>query len=338
MRSSVIGRARGLAIAAAIAIGVAGTTLIATQAQAATSVRVASQITAHNLPYLNSPYVTDSTLAAGQYAPVECVTRGREYVGNTVNWYRINTIYYPAYAFASTTNIPPCGVSTSVPLAANGYSSPTFTAPAAEGWFNSNESVKVLCTAAGQTHDGSNAWFFTKGYWLHSTRLANHPNGNGYSTCRGYSRPSLPTVTATINAASSMLGRYPYSWGGGNKYGPSYGICCSPSGRDGTNVYGFDCSGLTQFAFYKGAGIDIGSTSRTQYANGYKVALSQRKAGDLIFWSDSSLSSSSIHHVAIYVGDGQIIEATPASGDDIRKRNFSTGETGVMPYVVRPIR
>ena len=337
MQSIVTGHLRRLAMAAAIIVCVIGGVVVTSApAQAATSVRVQSQITAHDLPYLNSPYISGSTLNVGQYASIECQTRGREYIGGTVAWYRINTMYYPAYAFAATSNILPCGVLTSVPLAANGYSSPTFDSPAADGWFSSNEAVRVLCTAVGQTHNGSDAWFFTKGYWLHSTRLKDNPNGNGYSTCRG--NTAAVKIAATIDAASSMLGRYPYSWGGGDKYGPSYGICCSGSGRDGTNVYGFDCSGLTQYAFYKGAGLSIDRKSGMQYANGYKVALSQRKAGDLIFWSSNSPSASGIHHVALYVGGGQIIEATPNSGDDIRRRNFSTGESGVMPYVVRPIR
>jgi len=339
MRTTIIGRTRGLVLAMAVLAGAAGATLFTSDAvQAAVAVHVESQITAHNLPYLNSPYIDRSTLYGDTSAAVECQTRGREYIGGSLIWYRINSMYYPEYAFAPASGILPCGVATEVPLAANGYSSPSFSVPAAEGWFDSGEDVRVLCTAAGQTHEGSDAWFFTKGYWLHSTRLKNHPNGNGYSTCRGYNRPGDP-VAKVIDAAEYMLGRYPYSWGGGNKSGPTYGICCSPSGHDDRDVYGFDCSGLTQYAFYKGAGIDIGSTSRTQYANGYKVALSQRRAGDLIFWSNSSRSPDSIHHVAIYVGGGLIIEATRASsGPDIRRRNFSTGESGVMPYVVRPIR
>jgi hypothetical protein len=252
-------------------------------------------------------------------------------------WYRVNSLYYPSYAFAGSTDKVPCGVSQSVPLAANGWSTPSFSSASAEGLFTSGDGIKILCTAAGQVHEGSNAWFFTRGYWLHSSRISQHPNGNGYSTCRGFTHPNK--VTATIAAAQSMINRYPYSWGGGGKSGPSYGVCCSPSGRDGTNVYGFDCSGLTQYAFYKGAGVDIGSTSRTQYANGYRVALSQLQAGDLVFWSNSSHSPDAIHHVALYVGSGQIVEATPdPDRPDVHQRSFSTGESGVMPYVVRPLR
>lgn len=196
MRSTLTGRSwffRCLATAATVLLGVAGTALVtATEAAAATSVRVESQITAHDLPYLNSPYVGGSTLTAGQVASVECKTRGREYIGGSVGWYRINSVYYPDYAFAPpSTAIISCGVPNTVPLAANGYSSPTFGSAFAEHWFSSNEAVMALCTAAGQTHDGSDAWFFTKGYWLHSTRLKGEPTGAGYMTCRGFHRPGV---------------------------------------------------------------------------------------------------------------------------------------------------
>lgn len=59
----------------------------------------------------------------------------------------------------------------------------------------------MLCTAAGQTHQDSDAWFFTEGYWLHSSRLSGDPTGGGYSTCRGYSRPG----------GVGMRNDYPYS-------------------------------------------------------------------------------------------------------------------------------
>jgi cell wall-associated NlpC family hydrolase len=145
-------------------------------------------------------------------------------------------------------------------------------------------------------------------------------------------------VTATIDAAKSMTGKYPYSWGGGNYAGPTKGICCSPSGIDDRNTVGFDCSGLMEYAFYQGAGLRISSTSSQQYAEGYKVALANRKAGDMLFWSDATKSPSAIHHVALYLGNDQIVEADRVDGPDIRVRSISLSETGLMGNVVRPIR
>ena len=197
MRSIVRRYAGRLAVVAAVVVGFAsGAVTMAAPAQAAVTVRVESQITAHDLPYLNSPYISGSTLSAGQYVSVECYIRGREYVGDTYFWYRINTMYYPAYAIQTATGIPKCGGPSTVPLAANGYSSPSFDAPAAIGWFTSGQDVQVLCQAAGQTYNGSDAWFFVEGYFLHSSRLATYPN---LYTCRGFDKPG------------SLRNDYPYS-------------------------------------------------------------------------------------------------------------------------------
>jgi cell wall-associated NlpC family hydrolase len=145
-------------------------------------------------------------------------------------------------------------------------------------------------------------------------------------------------VADTVTAAKTMAGRYPYSWGGGTSSGPTRGICCSPSGIDDRQTVGFDCSGLMEFAFYQGAGLRLSSTSRSQYADGPRRPLATLRAGDLVFWSDASKAASRIHHVALYLGDGRVVEADRVSGPDIRVRSFSTRETGVMPYVVRAIR
>ncbi|WP_196073108.1 C40 family peptidase [Nakamurella alba] len=115
-------------------------------------------------------------------------------------------------------------------------------------------------------------------------------------------------INAVIAAARSQTGQgLTYSWGAGGKNGPSYGVCCSPSGYDDRQRYGFDCSGLTQYAFWQGAGINIGTYTGEQVTKGRKVPWSERKRGDLIFW----YSGSSTTHVAIYIGNGKIIEAAP---------------------------
>jgi len=61
-----------------------------------------------------------------------------------------------------------------------------------------------------------------------------------------------------VGAARGMIG-YPYSWGGGGPGGPSYGI-----GR-GANTFGFDCSGLTEYAWWKGAKKHIGGVTYEQH-------------------------------------------------------------------------
>jgi cell wall-associated NlpC family hydrolase len=103
----------------------------------------------------------------------------------------------------------------------------------------------------------------------------------------------------------------PYSWGGGGSNGPSYGI------PPDTRIFGFDCSGLTEYA-YAQAGIRIGGTSRDQY-NRFRnqtVARGDLQAGDLVFWASGS-AYTSIYHVALYIGGNQVIQA-PQSGDVVK--------------------
>ncbi|MEJ2890036.1 C40 family peptidase [Actinomycetospora aeridis] len=93
-----------------------------------------------------------------------------------------------------------------------------------------------------------------------------------------------------ISAARAQLG-VPYVWGG-------------------TSPDGFDCSGLTQWAFEK-AGIELPRTSRAQAQEGTEVSEGSMRPGDLIFFN------SPVSHVGIYIGGGKMIEA-PQTGSDVK--------------------
>ena len=210
--------------------------------------------------------------------------------------------------------------------------------------------ITIVCQTRGQsvagTYGTTRIWDkLTSGGFVSDAFIHTGSDGLVAPLCKGSETPANPPtsstpgakVRATIAAARSMTGRHPYSWGGGTYSGPTTGICCSPSGIDDRRTVGFDCSGLMEYAYFQGAGLKVSSTSRSQYADGPRVPLSQLKAGDLVFWGTSTSSPSSIYHVAIYAGDRQIVEATRVNGPDIRVRSFSTSERGVMPSVVRPI-
>lgn len=112
----------------------------------------------------------------------------------------------------------------------------------------------------------------------------------------------FPTDQAAIAgaAALSYLGT-PYTWGGGGPNGPTQGIRDGGVGdRNGDyKKVGFDCSGLTEYAWAQ-AGIAIGGDSRTQYATGgTRLRLGAAQPGDLLFVGDTPQT---IHHVAIYLG------------------------------------
>lgn len=115
-----------------------------------------------------------------------------------------------------------------------------------------------------------------------------------------------------VKAAQEMLGK-PYSWGGGDASGPTAGICCSPRGSSGADIRGFDCSGLTVYAYSK-IGITLPRTAAAQYAASKPIKSGQMRIGDLVFYGSSA---SSIHHVGIYIGGGYMIDA-PKPGAKVR--------------------
>ncbi|MCF6190718.1 MAG: C40 family peptidase [Cocleimonas sp.] len=70
---------------------------------------------------------------------------------------------------------------------------------------------------------------------------------------------------------------------------------------------GFDCSGLTRYAF-KSANIHLPRTAAAQYKHTKRVSLSKMQAGDLIFFH-TRRTRARVNHVGIYVGNGQFIHA-----------------------------
>ncbi|SDM69007.1 NlpC/P60 family protein [Allokutzneria albata] len=135
-------------------------------------------------------------------------------------------------------------------------------------------------------------------------------------------------VQIVINRALSQLGVI-YAWGGGNGSGPTRGI------RDGGvadafgdyRKIGFDCSGLMIYAF-SAVGINLPHYSGYQYNYGRRVPLSQMQPGDMLFWGNGGR----IHHVAMYIGGGRMVEA-PFSGARVRVTSVRYG--GIMPYAAR---
>jgi cell wall-associated NlpC family hydrolase len=116
-----------------------------------------------------------------------------------------------------------------------------------------------------------------------------------------------------IDAATAYLGTS-YAWGGGGSNGPGPGL------PPDAGVVGFDCSGLTQYA-YAQAGISIPRNSRAQYSSLPKVSRGSLQAGDLVFWASDPSNWQTIHHVAIYLGDGRVVQA-PESGDVVKISNM----------------
>jgi cell wall-associated NlpC family hydrolase len=104
----------------------------------------------------------------------------------------------------------------------------------------------------------------------------------------------------------------PYSWGGGNSRGATYGI-----GR-GARTKGFDCSGLVQYA-YAQIGIRMPRLAQAQATMGRRVSIRSLRPGDLVAGPG---------HIAVYAGNGMMWEA-PRTGLAVRLTRVRAGMTGV---------
>jgi cell wall-associated NlpC family hydrolase len=121
--------------------------------------------------------------------------------------------------------------------------------------------------------------------------------GSGWSAAKGQRVADL---------ALRWLGT-PYSWGGGNYSGPTWGT-------DGP--VGFDCSGLALWAWAQ-VGVYLPHYSGYQYNSGRRVYRGDLMPGDLVFWAYNTGDPSTIHHVAIYLGGGRVVQA-PQTGDVVK--------------------
>jgi cell wall-associated NlpC family hydrolase len=80
----------------------------------------------------------------------------------------------------------------------------------------------------------------------------------------------------------------------------------------------FDCSGLTMYV-YAHAGVYLPHSSSAQFSSGRHVDRSDLRPGDLVFFG------SPIHHVGIYIGNGDMIES-PEAGESVRVSGAFRGD------------
>ena len=93
------------------------------------------------------------------------------------------------------------------------------------------------------------------------------------------------------------------------------------SGGESRAEGGFDCSGLTYFA-WKSAGVVLPRSSAAQYAGTTRIKKADLAPGDLVFYSASG-PRGRVSHVALYAGDDTIIQARKP-GIALREDKLST--------------
>jgi cell wall-associated NlpC family hydrolase len=134
-----------------------------------------------------------------------------------------------------------------------------------------------------------------------------------------------PAADPNLGAAAPTLGAAPLTPNAGAT-GLSLIPVASPVAEQRVSRVGFDASGLVVYAF-AGAGIKMPRSSGEQYKVGQKVLPSQALPGDLLFYGPEGSQS-----VALFIGNGQMIEATdPAVTVSPVRTN------GMTPYLVRII-
>jgi peptidoglycan DL-endopeptidase CwlO len=119
--------------------------------------------------------------------------------------------------------------------------------------------------------------------------------GAGGTTTATYTGPTSTQAEQAVAFAYAQLGK-PYQWGA-------------------TGPGSFDCSGLVQAA-WAAAGVSIPRDTYEQWAALPHIAASAIQPGDLLYYDG-------VGHVAIYVGDGYIIDA-PQTGMDVEKIPMDT--------------
>lgn len=123
---------------------------------------------------------------------------------------------------------------------------------------------------------------------------------------------------AVAMAMTAYQNHVPYVWGGNSLSG------------------GVDCSGLVQ-QIYKKLGVNLPRTTYEQAKAGTEVSLNKLLPGDLVFYNTGSSDPNgigSLSHVAIYIGNGQVISAlNTKSGIKIQPVNNNGGAArAVRPW------
>jgi cell wall-associated NlpC family hydrolase len=122
------------------------------------------------------------------------------------------------------------------------------------------------------------------------------PSGTQAPSWSGQAGASSTQGDIAANWALTQLGK-PYLWGG--------------SGPDR-----YDCSGLTMMAWAR-VGVQLLHYTGYQWEEGPHVPLNELQRGDLLFYATNTSDPSTIHHVAIYIGNGMMVNA-PFTGAFVR--------------------
>jgi peptidoglycan DL-endopeptidase CwlO len=163
--------------------------------------------------------------------------------------------------------------------------------------------------------DRYHKWEAMASHLIGNVGLVPDPTGCGQGTGLLVPAPTQKAADA-IAWALAQQGK-PYQWGALT-----------------THQNSFDCSSLMLQA-YRSVGVTLPRVSRQQYRAGAMLPVDQAQPGDLLFWAYDERNPETIHHVAMYIGDGKIVEAQQ-TGVPVHIRPVRWNEAELMAQAVRP--
>ncbi|MEV5694456.1 C40 family peptidase [Micromonospora globbae] len=124
----------------------------------------------------------------------------------------------------------------------------------------------------------------------------------GRATEAPAARPDAAREAPSVSGRAGVAVRY------------AYGAIGKPYVWGGSGPNGYDCSGLTSAA-WRAAGKSLPHNARMQWGAVAHIGRGELSPGDLVFYRG-------LGHVALYVGDGQVIDA-PSAGRNVLKRGMN---------------
>jgi hypothetical protein len=158
-----------------------------------------------------------------------------------------------------------------------------------------------------------NKWQNMAAYLVQHVGQIADPTGCGPSAGNLLPAPTQAASVA-IAFALSQIGK-PYVWGA-------------------TGPTSYDCSGLMLRA-YQAAGINLPRVSSDQFHAGALLPVHDAQPGDLMFLAYNPNDPSTIHHVFMYLGNNQIVEA-PYTGQNVRQVAMPWDSSQLVQQAVRP--
>lgn len=236
--------------------------------------------------------------AGTQYSSIGGLAKGANAtaISTTGDWYKIK--YGSGYGYINKKYTSTSVSSNKKSSSTNNQGSSTKTMYCTASSLNVRSGAGTSYAVTGNVKEGQSVTVLSSSNGWSKIKVG---NGYGYVSSKYLSESKTVNNTyrsGTVNSSDIIA------------YAKSFIGCKYVWGATGPST--FDCSGLTQYVF-KHFGISIPRVSADQYSSAKKVTWDGMKAGDLVFFSNST-SGNNVAHVGIYIGNNQMIHSSSTGG------------------------